>query len=79
VVGNIWLALTNQDDRNRFEGDILVPRREFARDLSISERTTARMRLPTTYLGNTAFIARNAGMKIVTETLRRRWSKESAA
>ena len=60
------------------EGDILVPRREFAHDLSVSERTTARWRLPTTYLGNTAYIARNAGMKIVTETLRRRWSKDGA-
>jgi hypothetical protein len=54
-------------------GDVLEPRREFARDrLGVSDKTAQRMNLPTTYVGNVAYVARNASLKIVAEGVRQR-------
>ena len=55
------------------DGDVLQPRREFARDeLGVSDKTAQRMNLPTTYIGNLAYVARNASLKIVAERVHRR-------
>ena len=53
--------------------DILMPRREFARDiLGVSDKTAQRMNLPTTYIGNVAHVLRGASLRIVAERVRRR-------
>ena len=53
--------------------DVLIPRREFARDeLGVSDKTASRMNLPTTYIGNRAYVLRDASLKIVADTVRRR-------
>jgi len=52
--------------------DTLQPRREFADELGISDKTAARMNLPTTYIGNVAYIARNASLEIIAGKVRRR-------
>jgi len=53
--------------------DVLVPRREFARDeLHVSDKTASRMNLPTVYVGGAAHIARNAAMRIISENIGRR-------
>jgi hypothetical protein len=57
-------------------GDVLEPRREFARDtLGVSDKTAQRMNLPTTYVGNLAYVARNASLKIIAERIQRRNSQ----
>ncbi len=61
------------------DGDILVPRREFARGISVSDRTASRMGLPTVYLANTAFVMRDASLKIVTGAVRHRNTKPPSA
>ncbi|MGA2311894.1 MAG: hypothetical protein ABSF87_05940 [Xanthobacteraceae bacterium] len=79
-ISNTDSALYRREHRHvRLDDDILIPRREFARDeLSVSDRTASRMRLPTTYLSNTAYVARNASMKIVAGNVRRCKPKERA-
>jgi hypothetical protein len=55
------------------DGEILTPRVKFARgDIGVSERTAARMNLPTTYIGGVAYVAKNASLRIVAELLVRR-------
>jgi hypothetical protein len=54
------------------DGEVLTPRTNFAAILGVSERTVARMNLPTTYVGNVAYVARDASLKIVAERVRRR-------
>ena len=51
--------------------DVLEPRADFAEMLQVSDRTCARMNLPTTYIGNVAFVARNASLKLVASRIRR--------
>jgi hypothetical protein len=54
-------------------GDTLEPRREFARDtLGVCDKTAQRMNLPTTYIANVAYVARNASLKIIAERIQRR-------
>ena len=54
-------------------GDVLVPRADFARDVvGVCERTIVRLNVPTTYIGGVAYVAKNAGLKIVASTVRRR-------
>jgi hypothetical protein len=45
--------------------DILDPRGAFAARLNISERTVARMGLPTVYVGGHAHILRKAGLQAI--------------
>ena len=52
--------------------DDLVSRRDFADELGVSERTASRMDLPTTYIGNVAYILRGASLQIIAESVRRR-------
>jgi hypothetical protein len=53
--------------------DVLMPRRDFARDvLGVSDRTVARMNLPTTYVGNVAHVLRDASLRVLAERVRRR-------
>jgi hypothetical protein len=54
------------------DGDILDPRREFARGLGVSDKTAQRMNLPTTYIGGMAYVARNASLKLISDRLRTR-------
>jgi hypothetical protein len=52
-------------------GDYLEPRTEFAAELGVTDRTAARLNLPTTYIGNVAYIAHNASMAIIAGGIRR--------
>jgi hypothetical protein len=53
--------------------DVLLPRKKFAEEeLGVSEKTVTRMNLPTTYIGNLAYVARNASLQVVAEQVRRR-------
>lgn len=52
--------------------DVLMPRREFAEDtLGVTDRTAARMNLPTTYIGNVAHVLRDASLQVVAARVRR--------
>jgi hypothetical protein len=54
-------------------GDVLIPRKVFARDeIGVCERTATRMNLETVYVGGVAFVARNASLKIIADQLQRR-------
>jgi hypothetical protein len=53
--------------------DVLIQRKLFARTvLGVSERTTTRMDLPTTFISGIAYVARDASIKIVADQVRRR-------
>jgi hypothetical protein len=53
-------------------GDVLVPRREFAKEtLRVSEKTARRMNLPTTYIANIAHVARNESLAQIAKGIRR--------
>lgn len=55
------------------DGDILMPRVEFAHDiLGVSDKTASRMGLPTTYIGSLAYVLKNASLEIVAAKVRRR-------
>ena len=70
----------NTDNSNRalkrptikLADDELVPRREFANEIGVTERTTQKMNLPTTYIGGMAYVARKASLQIVAGGVRRR-------
>lgn len=49
------------------DGDVLDPRKKFADDLGVSEKTVARMNPPTTYIGNVAHVKRNATLQIISD------------
>jgi hypothetical protein len=53
------------------DGDYLQPRVEFAAEIGVSDRTCARMNLPTTYVGAVAYIAHDASMAIIANGIRR--------
>ena len=53
------------------DGDTLIPRAELAGELGISDRTAARLKLPTTYIGNVAYVAHGASMAIIAAGVRR--------
>ena len=54
------------------DGEVLTPREQFARnEMGVCERTAARMNLPTTYVGGVAYVARNASLKILANTVHR--------
>ncbi len=52
-------------------GDELQPRTEFAAELGVTDRTAARWKLPTVYIGNIAYIAHDASMAIIAASIRR--------
>jgi hypothetical protein len=50
------------------DGDILMPRAEFANDvLGVSDRTAQRMNFPTTYIAGIAHVPRNASLKVIAD------------
>jgi hypothetical protein len=53
------------------DGDYLEPRAALADALGVSDRTAARMNLPTTYFGNVAYVAHGASMAIIAAGVRR--------
>jgi hypothetical protein len=50
---------------------VLIPRREFADILGITDKTASRMGLPTTYLSNIAHVPKNESLRIVAARIRR--------
>jgi hypothetical protein len=53
------------------DGDYLEPRTEFAIDtLGVSDRTCARMNLPTQYIGSVAYIKHNASLRLLDQRSR---------
>jgi hypothetical protein len=58
--------------RIQLADDILMPRRDFADELGVTDRTCRRLNLPTTYVGNVAHVLRNASLDIIAQTVRRR-------
>ena len=53
-------------------GEFLQPRRDFAAEIGVVDKTCARMNLPTTYVGNVAYVAHNASLNILAERVQRR-------
>jgi hypothetical protein len=54
------------------DGRVLIPRAELAADiLGENERTTRRRKLPTTYIGNVAYVDRDGSLNIVAEGVER--------
>ena len=52
--------------------DELMPRREFAEDiLGVTDKTASRINLPTTYVGNVAYVLKNASLQVVASRVRR--------
>jgi hypothetical protein len=55
------------------DGDVAKPRRQYAdEDLDISERSVARMNLPTVYIGGIAHILTGAAGKVIADRARER-------
>lgn len=54
------------------DGDTWMPRFEFAEELVITDRTAQELNLPTTYIGNVAYVPRNGSLKIITAKAQRR-------
>ena len=54
------------------DGEVLIPRPSFATEIGVSVKTATRMNLPTVYIGNVAFVAKNASLKILAGRLKRR-------
>jgi hypothetical protein len=55
------------------DGEVLEPREEFANiRLGVSDKTAKRLNLPTTYIANVAYVARNASLKLVAARIQRR-------
>ena len=53
-------------------GDVLAPRKEFAKKkLGVSDRTAARAKYPTTYVGNAAYVALHASFKMLGDSVKR--------
>jgi hypothetical protein len=59
-----WIALAS--------GDSLVPRCQWAEAKGISDKTAARMNLPTTYISNVAYVLDGASTEILAERVQRR-------
>ncbi len=54
------------------DGDYLEPRAEFAGNtLGVSDRTAARLNLPTTYVGGLAYVPHGASLAIIAGDVRR--------
>jgi hypothetical protein len=53
-------------------GDFLEPRRQWAAAIGISDRTAGRMNLPTTYVGNVAYVPHNASLKVLADRVKHR-------
>ena len=53
-------------------GEVLEPRRDFAQALGVSDKTAQRMNLPTTYIANVAYVARDASLMLIADRLRRK-------
>jgi hypothetical protein len=52
--------------------DELIPRREFAEDtLGVTDKTASRMNLPTTSVGNIAYVLKKASLQVVESRVRR--------
>ena len=48
------------------DGEVLEPRESFAIEtLGVVERTVIRMKLPTTYIGNVAYVHRNKSLRMI--------------
>jgi hypothetical protein len=45
---------------------------DFADGIGVCEKTVARMNLPTTYIGNVAYVPHNASLQVIAERVRRR-------
>ena len=53
-------------------GDYLEPRRQWAGAVGISDKTASRMNLPTTYIGNVAYVPHSASTEIFGARVRQR-------
>jgi hypothetical protein len=54
------------------DGDFLDPRAQFAEEfLKVCDKTAQRMNLLTTYIGNVAYVKRNASLEMIAERVRR--------
>jgi hypothetical protein len=54
------------------DGDVLMPRPDFARELKVHPKTVRRMNLPTVYVGNKAYIKHEAALEVLAATVVRR-------
>jgi hypothetical protein len=54
------------------DGEILTPRARFAESVGLADRTAQRLNLPTIYVGNIAYVARNASLKQIGARVKRR-------
>jgi hypothetical protein len=52
--------------------DDLVPRCDFASEIGVSDKTAQRLNLPTTYVGNVAYVLRQASLQIIGAKVERR-------
>jgi hypothetical protein len=53
-------------------GDMLVPRRDFAEEIGVSERTLIRLNLPTVYVGGVAHVTRDGSLAVIASGVHRR-------
>jgi hypothetical protein len=56
----------------QLRSDTAVPRRDFAQQVGISDRTARRLNLPTMYMANVAYVMRNGSLEIVADRVKRR-------
>jgi hypothetical protein len=50
--------------------DYLEPRVDFAASIGVTDKTVSRMNLPTTYIGNVAYIRHNEGLQALAARVR---------
>jgi hypothetical protein len=55
------------------DGDALIPRKKFAEEtVGISDRTARRLNLPTVLISGVAYVRRDASLKILADSAKRR-------
>ena len=54
------------------DGEILKPRAQFAAEIGVSDKTAARLNLPTVYVACIAYVAVNASLKQIGGRVKRR-------
>jgi hypothetical protein len=62
----------NRTDITLPNGDVLTPRNKFAESIGLADDTVRKLNLPTTYIGNVAYVPRDASLKEIAARAKRR-------
>jgi hypothetical protein len=54
------------------DGDVLIPREDFAKKVGVSDRTARRLNFPTVFIAGYAFVKQNASLQIIADKVKRK-------